>query len=54
MTPANLECNNNRIFVVNSVIKNVDFLNEEQPLQKALKPKTRNFMQINWKKREKP
>lgn len=31
MTPANLEGNNNRIFVVNSAIKLVDFLAEEHP-----------------------
>ena len=29
--PANLEGNNNRIFVVNSAIKSVDFLTEEHP-----------------------
>ena len=31
MMPANLEGNNNRIFVVNSAIKSVDFLTEEHP-----------------------
>jgi hypothetical protein len=43
MTPANLEGNNDRIFVVNSAIKSVDFLTEGQPLPKTPKAKSQDL-----------
>jgi hypothetical protein len=42
MTPASLKGNNERIFVVNSAIKSVDFLTEEQPLPKTPKTKSQD------------
>jgi hypothetical protein len=43
ITPANLEGNNDRIFVINSAIKSVDFLTEGQPLSKTPKAKSQDL-----------
>jgi len=42
MTPADLNGNNERIFVVNSATKNVNFLTEGQALPKTPKPKSQD------------
>jgi hypothetical protein len=42
MTPADLRGNNERVFVVNSATKNVNFLTESQPLPKTPKPKSQD------------
>lgn len=53
MTPADVEGNNDRIFVVNSATENVNFLTESEPLPKKPRPKKQDNIK-NAEKRRHP